>query len=632
MSATTVEETQDLEAAIAEALSDLSQVDRAPRGVRITRPFGPDEVAWTSAAWIGALQEVQGWLRLPSELDVSSPQDFVSSLEVALAPPGVTAPALSASDHLSSDGLLRLRERCTRAVELQKQYLEDLEDDSSSGSAEQHWLVGWEDAEEDPDLLAAGPVSASAGTWSIIDFADRASTKKLNLSPSYQRGDVWPTPDAQILIESILRGIPLPSVIILKPQSSATGEFEVVDGKQRLTAILRFMGRHPRALEIVRDAASKYPDRQLETLFRDDYRKFRLAWKNAIGTPLTDRVERANYFPFKLRSGSDTGLQGPLSAFQGRYYSEIRENEVAISDTKVAVSEVFETSSDYKIPLIQYTKATPRQVHEVFKLYNKQGKQLNAEEIRNAMYHELSLMRGLLVAAGDSTDAETVAPFLHRPTAEAGQVKWVEDLGRALEGYGFGTTRYKRTKVLSWFASLLLHDSRQPGSKPARRSTAGQIDALLRGVEADPQHPLRKEQRLTDLFQFTASVVEVHGAVPDAWDARLQGGSSGKWQEMPLVGTLLGVAQAVLVLGDTKAIDALDDNAAEIADAARHNLFRRPKSIQTATQWGYISRLGVGIAELLGASSDEAHLENETRFQTSGIAALIEVAAMPETV
>ena len=45
---------------------------------------------------------------------------------------------------------------------------------------------------------------------------------------------------------------------------------------------------------------------------------------------------------------------------------------------------------NYKFPVIIYKKVTSEQIHEVFSLYNKQGKHLNAEEIRNALYHHLA--------------------------------------------------------------------------------------------------------------------------------------------------------------------------------------------------------------------------------------------------
>ena len=100
------------------------------------------------------------------------------------------------------------------------------------------------------------PVAAKADVWPIYQL----TKKSPNLTPSYQRGDVWKISERQSLIESILRGVPLPSVILLRTGPSSA--HEVVDGKQRLTAILRFVGKHPVALRRIDEKSEElgYPN------------------------------------------------------------------------------------------------------------------------------------------------------------------------------------------------------------------------------------------------------------------------------------------------------------------------------------------------------------------------------------
>ena len=65
----------------------------------------------------------------------------------------------------------------------------------------------------------------------------------LLLDPPYQRGDVWGPVRQRNLIRSILLGIPIPSVII-NDRGGNFGEdysYAVIDGKQRITAILKFL-------------------------------------------------------------------------------------------------------------------------------------------------------------------------------------------------------------------------------------------------------------------------------------------------------------------------------------------------------------------------------------------------------
>lgn len=74
--------------------------------------------------------------------------------------------------------------------------------------------------------------------------------RRLNLSPAFQRQSVWGSRDRQLLIASVLDGVPLPSIYLYK-QVGAGGvpKFDVIDGKQRLETILLFLGKGPLAAD-----------------------------------------------------------------------------------------------------------------------------------------------------------------------------------------------------------------------------------------------------------------------------------------------------------------------------------------------------------------------------------------------
>lgn len=64
----------------------------------------------------------------------------------------------------------------------------------------------------------------------------------LLLSPPYQRGDVWGEIRQRNLIKSLLLGVPIPSIIVNDRFVGRWGEeIAVIDGKQRITAILKFL-------------------------------------------------------------------------------------------------------------------------------------------------------------------------------------------------------------------------------------------------------------------------------------------------------------------------------------------------------------------------------------------------------
>lgn len=67
----------------------------------------------------------------------------------------------------------------------------------------------------------------------------------LTLDPPFQRAAVWTEDQREAWICSILDGLPLPSLFINQPRWSNEGEFSegqmiVIDGRQRLEAILAF--------------------------------------------------------------------------------------------------------------------------------------------------------------------------------------------------------------------------------------------------------------------------------------------------------------------------------------------------------------------------------------------------------
>ena len=411
------EATSELESDIVDQIELLMQPGPVPTGVEVKNRANSGVIEEKNEGrWRTLLADVQGWLHLPEEINVSSTDEFDRSLAQCL---GLMRIEGSAQAPEQSELLETLLNRLQKANELRDEFVDALSEETegsvTQSTATANWEARWEDAESSQEIDTSERIIAEADVWPIAEFCGRANDGDLNLSPSYQRADVWPRGDAQLLIESILRGIPLPSVILLKKNDQTGDHFEIIDGKQRLTSILRFTAAHPRALETVRRKAEEWgvDEEDLIDNFQKDYaNKFKKEWRAHETTQLTAGVEQSLYFPFKIRKASSSTLVGELENVQGRYYSEIRTFTIPVADETKKVQDLFERRSKYRIPVIVYSAASSRQIHEVFSLYNRRGKRLNAEEIRNAAYHELDLMRALLVTSGDADEPEKVAPFL----------------------------------------------------------------------------------------------------------------------------------------------------------------------------------------------------------------------------
>ncbi|SFA62805.1 Protein of unknown function DUF262 [Paracoccus halophilus] len=85
--------------------------------------------------------------------------------------------------------------------------------------------------------------SFDSRTYSINDFIEWDSQKQLVLNPAFQRRAVWSDKAKSYLIDTILRGNPIPKVFIRQKLNVTTKSSirEVVDGQQRLRTILSYV-------------------------------------------------------------------------------------------------------------------------------------------------------------------------------------------------------------------------------------------------------------------------------------------------------------------------------------------------------------------------------------------------------
>ena len=77
--------------------------------------------------------------------------------------------------------------------------------------------------------------------YSIADFLEWHNNDLLELSPDFQRRSVWSETAKSYLIDTIMRGKPVPKIIIMQELKGPRNARIVVDGQQRLRAILAFI-------------------------------------------------------------------------------------------------------------------------------------------------------------------------------------------------------------------------------------------------------------------------------------------------------------------------------------------------------------------------------------------------------
>jgi hypothetical protein len=77
--------------------------------------------------------------------------------------------------------------------------------------------------------------------YSISDFIEWDSNKSLDLSPSFQRRSVWSEKAKSYLMDTIIRGKPLPKVLMTQDLNKSKTIRVIIDGQQRIRSILEFI-------------------------------------------------------------------------------------------------------------------------------------------------------------------------------------------------------------------------------------------------------------------------------------------------------------------------------------------------------------------------------------------------------
>jgi len=96
--------------------------------------------------------------------------------------------------------------------------------------------------------------------YTPLDFAQWKAGNSLSLSPKFQRRGVWKPTARSFFVDSLLRGMPVPPVYLREMQSPERDRVirEVVDGQQRIAAVLDFMeGRYRLAKTLKESWAGK---------------------------------------------------------------------------------------------------------------------------------------------------------------------------------------------------------------------------------------------------------------------------------------------------------------------------------------------------------------------------------------
>ena len=98
--------------------------------------------------------------------------------------------------------------------------------------------VEFEYIEEKDDYTDQTQIITEALDRKLYDIKHDYVDRKIILQPDFQRQYVWNEKAGTLFIDSLIRGVPIPSIFCAENEY---GKWEVIDGQQRLTTALSFM-------------------------------------------------------------------------------------------------------------------------------------------------------------------------------------------------------------------------------------------------------------------------------------------------------------------------------------------------------------------------------------------------------
>ena len=140
---------------------------------------------------------------------------------------------------------------------------------------------------------------------------------------------------------------------------------------------------------------------------------------------------------------------------------------------------------------------------------------------------------------------------------------------------------------------------------------------------SDSQGPLTLPQTLTTLASDIHQAVLLHSDADDAWSPKFRSkkGVASRWEELPLVGSLI----ATLIIVATGQGERLLNSIDTVREATERRV--SPEKTQNKTQWEYISQSCLDILKAAEIDIESAEVALQKRYGYSCIATLQLIAA-----
>lgn len=151
--------------------------------------------------------------------------------------------------------------------------------------------------------------------WTTETIANQLEKGNIDINPKFQRRDAWTQEEKSRLIESLMLGLPVPT-IILAEMKDKKNSFVVIDGKQRLLSIKQFCSKKKEFTKLrlkKLEVLSELDGKTMQDLAEDSkYDRFLTAFENATIRTIVIKNWPSEQFLYSVFLRLNTGSK-PLS-------------------------------------------------------------------------------------------------------------------------------------------------------------------------------------------------------------------------------------------------------------------------------------------------------------------------------
>lgn len=236
--------------------------------------------------------------------------------------------------------------------------------------------------------------------YSVSDFVEWDARDQIELSPEFQRRSVWSLQEKSYLIDTIVRGKPMPKLLITQDVKDRRNIRIVVDGQQRLRAILEYVNGD---FSISRAHSREFAGRKFENLpdeIKNDFLKYEIGVDLLYDLPYSDILDifaRLNTYTVKLNkqellNARYVGYFKNLAYRIGYRYVEYLIYGKIISKAQVSRMLEAELTSDILVAFTDGIQSS-KSIETYYKKYDEEFE--NSDDIESQFDETMSIMNSI---------------------------------------------------------------------------------------------------------------------------------------------------------------------------------------------------------------------------------------------